>query len=132
MRVLITGGAGFIGSHLSLLLNNGYGVRILDNLAPQAHGLERRGPPYLSGDAELVVAEVHDGEAVERVLRGVHAVVHLAAAIGVGRTMYGVSSYVGTDELGTAVLLEAVSRYPVAEDRGDHTTAELESRGLVA
>ncbi len=114
MRVLITGGAGFIGSHLTdLLLNNGYGVRILDNLAPQVHGLERRRPPYLSDDAELMVGDVRDGEAVERALRGVHAVVHLAAAVGVGQSMYDVSSYVGTNELGTAVLLEAVSRHPV-------------------
>ncbi len=114
MRVLITGGAGFIGSHLTdLLLNNGYGVRILDNLAPQVHGLERRRPPYLSDDAELIVGDVRDGEAVARALRGVHAVVHLAAAVGVGQSMYDMSSYVGTNELGTAVLLEAVSRHPV-------------------
>src|SRR5258708_12127215 len=113
MRVLITGGAGFIGSHLTdLLLNNGYGVRILDNLAPQVHGLERRRPSYLSDGAELIVGDVRDGETVERALRGVHAVVHLAAAVGVGQSMYDVSAYVGTNELGTAVLLKAVSRHP--------------------
>jgi dTDP-L-rhamnose 4-epimerase len=114
MRVLITGGAGFIGSHLTdLLLNNGYGVRILDNLAPQVHGPERRRPPYLSDDAELIVGDVRDGQTVERALRGVHAVVHLAAAVGVGQSMYDVTSYVAANELGTAVLLEAVSRHPV-------------------
>ncbi len=114
MRVLITGGAGFIGSHLTdLLLSNGYGVRILDNLAPQVHGLERRRPPYLADDAELIVGDVRDGEAVERALRGVRAVVYLAAAVGVGQSMYDLSSYVGTNELGTAILLEAISRHPV-------------------
>ena len=116
MRVLITGGAGFIGSHLTdLLLNNGHGVRILDNLAPQVHGPERRRPPYLSDDAELIVGDVRDGQTVERALRGVHAVVHLAAAVGVGQSMYDVSSYVATNELGTSVLLEAVSRHPVEQ-----------------
>jgi dTDP-L-rhamnose 4-epimerase len=66
MRVLITGGAGFIGSHLTdllltdLLLNNSYGVRILDTLAPQVHGLERGRPPYLADDAELIVGDVRD------------------------------------------------------------------------
>lgn len=114
MRVLITGGAGFIGSHLTdLLVNNGYRVRILDNLAPQVHGPERRRPPYLADDAELIVGDVRDSEAVARALRGMHAVVHLAAAVGVGQSMYNVSSYVSTNELGTAVLLEAVSRHPV-------------------
>jgi dTDP-L-rhamnose 4-epimerase len=114
MRVLITGGAGFIGSHLTdLLLHHGYGVRMLDNLAPQVHGHDRRRPPYLADDAELIVGDIRDGEAVERALRGVRAVVHLAAAVGVGQSMYDVSSYVGTNELGTAILLEAISRHPV-------------------
>jgi dTDP-L-rhamnose 4-epimerase len=64
IRVLITGGAGFIGSHLTdLLLNNGYGVRILDNLAPQIHGLERGRPRYLADAAELIVGDMRDGEA---------------------------------------------------------------------
>jgi dTDP-L-rhamnose 4-epimerase len=64
MRVLIMGGAGLIGSHLTnLLLNNGYGVRILDNLAPQVHGLERGRPRYLARDAELTVGDMSDGEA---------------------------------------------------------------------
>lgn len=114
MRVLITGGAGFIGSHLTdLLLSSGYNVRVLDNLAPQVHGPGRRRPSYLADGAELIVGDVRDRDAVERALRGVQAVVHLAAAVGVGQSMYDVSSYVGTNELGTAILLEAISRYPV-------------------
>src|SRR6266849_8307653 len=116
MRVLITGGAGFIGSHLTdLLLKNGYSVRILDNLMPQVHGRERRRPPYLADDAELVVGDVRDGEAIGYALRGVRAVVHLAAAVGVGQSMYDLSSYVSTNELGTAILLEAISRHPVEQ-----------------
>jgi len=115
MRVLITGGAGFIGSHLTdLLLNNGYDVRILDNLAPQVHGPGRRRPPYLADGAELIVGDVRDSDAVARALWGVQAVVHLAAAVGVGQSMYDVSSYVDTNELGTAILLEAIARHPVA------------------
>jgi dTDP-L-rhamnose 4-epimerase len=68
MRVLQTGGAGFIGSHLTdLLLTNGYSVRMLDNLAPQVHGLERRRALYRADGAELIVGDVRDREAVERV-----------------------------------------------------------------
>jgi dTDP-L-rhamnose 4-epimerase len=112
-RVLVTGGAGFIGSHLSdLLLKTGYTVRLLDNLSPQVH---RGGaaPAYLDPDAELIVGDVRDKDAVERALRGVDAVVHLAAAVGVGQSMYEIVSYTDVNDLGTAVLLEALSRRPV-------------------
>jgi dTDP-L-rhamnose 4-epimerase len=113
-RVLITGGAGFIGSHVTdLLLHHGYAVRLLDNLAPQVHGISRDRPDYLAGDAELVVGDIRDPEVVARCLHGVDAVIHLAACVGVGQSMYEMVSYVDVNEIGTAVLLEALSKRPV-------------------
>jgi dTDP-L-rhamnose 4-epimerase len=112
-RVLITGGAGFIGSHVAdLLLTKGYTVRLLDNLSPQVHPDSAR-PSYLSAEAELVEGDVRDSAAVERALVGVDAVLHLAAAVGVGQSMYEIVSYTQTNEVGTAVLLEALARKPV-------------------
>src|SRR3954470_8976803 len=111
--ILITGGAGFIGSHLADdLLAAGYRVRALDNLTPQVHG-DRRRPEYLDGEVELVVGDVRDPGAVRGALRGVDAVVHLAAAVGVGQSMYRIAEYVGANAGGTAVLLEELARRPV-------------------
>lgn len=113
-RVLITGGAGFIGSHLAdHLLARGDEVRALDALDPQVHGEHRRRPAYLDAAVELVVGDVRDPDAVRRALRGVDAVVHLAAAVGVGQSMYEVERYVGVNDLGTAVLLQALIGNPV-------------------
>jgi dTDP-L-rhamnose 4-epimerase len=113
-RVLITGGAGFIGSHVAdRLLSSGYDVRIFDNLTPQVHGAAAERPAYLDADAELIVGDVCDADALEPALRGVDAVIHLAASVGVGQSMYDIVSYVQTNEAGTAVLLEALSRRPV-------------------
>jgi dTDP-L-rhamnose 4-epimerase len=113
-RVLITGGAGFIGSHVAdLLLARGYAVRALDNLAPQVHGPSAQRPAYLNRDAELVTGDVRNPDTVESALRDVDAVIHLAASVGVGQSMYDIASYVGVNEVGTAVLLEALIRRPV-------------------
>lgn len=113
-RVLVTGGAGFIGSHAAdVLLAAGYQVRLLDNLSPQVHGGNRQRPAYLAADAELVVGDVTDSLAVEQALRGTDMVLHLASAVGVGQSMYDIEPYVRTNELGTAVLLQALSRHPV-------------------
>jgi dTDP-L-rhamnose 4-epimerase len=114
-RVLITGGAGFIGSHTAdALISGGYEVRLLDSLSPQVHGAHRQRPSYLHDDAELVVGDVTDPITVERALRGVDQVLHLASSVGVGQSMYDIESYVRTNELGTAVLLQALVNRPVS------------------
>ncbi|HEY7856351.1 MAG TPA: NAD-dependent epimerase/dehydratase family protein [Terriglobales bacterium] len=108
-RVLITGGAGFIGSHLAdRLLQAGYQVRLLDNLDPQVHPHGR--PAYLNREAELHVASVLDEGAVERALDGVSSVVHFAAVVGVGQSLYQISHYNLVNTQGTAVLLQALLR----------------------
>jgi dTDP-L-rhamnose 4-epimerase len=106
MRVLVTGGAGFIGSHVvDGLLARGHAVRVLDALDGQVHD----GPPaYLSSDAELVEADIRDPDAVGRSLQDVDRVVHLAAAVGVGQSMYEIVRYTSVNTLGAAVLLEQV------------------------
>ena len=106
-RILITGGAGFIGSHLSdRLLTSGYEVRLLDALLPQVH--PEGVPPYLNPAAELRRGDVRDLDVVESALEGVDVVVHFAAAVGVGQSMYEVVHYASTNVLGTAALLEVL------------------------
>ncbi|MBV8889189.1 MAG: NAD-dependent epimerase/dehydratase family protein [Alphaproteobacteria bacterium] len=107
--VLITGGAGFIGSHCAaLLLQHGWKVRALDNLDPQIHGRERTPPPYLDRRVELIVADIRSPRAVRRALIGTDAVIHLAARVGVGQSMYEIADYTDVNSRGTAVLLEAM------------------------
>lgn len=113
-RVLITGGAGFIGSHAAAtLLDAGYEVRLFDNLAPQVHGPRRQPPSYLPRDVELVIGDITDAPALDRALRGTDMVLHLASSVGVGQSMYDIEPYVRTNELGTAVLLQAIARRAV-------------------
>lgn len=113
-RVLITGGAGFIGSYLAdALLRRGYEVRALDNLSAQVHGPDAVRPAYLDSDVELVIGDVADPNAVRSALRGVDGVFHLAATVGVGQSMYQVARYTNTNNLGTAILLEALIERPV-------------------
>jgi len=113
-QVLITGGAGFIGSHLAdELLANGYRVRVLDTLEAQVHGESRRRPDYLDGSVEVAVGDVCDKEAVGKALHGVDAVYHFASAVGVGQSMYEIAHYTRVNNLGTAVLLEALIARPV-------------------
>jgi dTDP-L-rhamnose 4-epimerase len=112
-RILVTGGAGFIGSHVTdLLLDRGYAVRLFDSLSPQVHCDGAR-PSYLASDAELVVGDMRDPDAVARAVQGSDAVIHLAAAVGVGQSMYEMAAYTATNDLGTAILLEALAKHPV-------------------
>jgi len=112
-RVLITGGAGFIGSHLGdELLRSGYRVRSLDSLVEQVHGDAQR-PAYLAEEIELVPGDLRDPDVVRRALDGVDSVVHLAARVGVGQSMYQLVEYAAANTSGTAVLLEALLEHPV-------------------
>jgi dTDP-L-rhamnose 4-epimerase len=108
LKVLVTGGAGFIGSHLvAELTRRGHQVRVLDNLEPQVHGSGQ--DVSLPNGVELLKADVRDRPAVERALDGVDAVFHEAAMVGVGQSMYQVERYVSANTLGGAVLLDVIA-----------------------
>lgn len=101
MRVLVTGGAGFIGSHIvTALKGRGHDPLVLDALLPAAHPEK---PPL--PDAEFLRADVRDADAVRAALRGVDAVCHQAAMVGLGKDFADAPAYVGANDLGTAVLL---------------------------
>jgi dTDP-L-rhamnose 4-epimerase len=108
-HVLITGGAGFIGSHVADdLLARGHRVRALDNLSPQVHGDNASRPDYLADGVELIVGDVRNRADVSAALEGVDVVLHLAAAVGVGQSMYEIEHYTSVNNIGTAVLLESL------------------------
>lgn len=103
--ILVTGGAGFIGSHLvDALVERGHKVRIIDSLVPQVHG--DKIPKHLNKEAEFVKADICDAEAVRKALNGIEVVYHQAAEVGVGQSMYEIVRYVRANDMGTAVLLE--------------------------
>ncbi|HEV7735670.1 MAG TPA: NAD-dependent epimerase/dehydratase family protein [Candidatus Binatia bacterium] len=111
MRVLVTGGAGFIGSFVvDRLLAAGHSVRVLDVLDPQVHPTGR--PLYLAPEAELVVGDVRDRATCAAALVGIEAVVHAAAAVGVGQSLYRVEHYVDVNVRGTATLLDCLVAEP--------------------
>lgn len=112
--ILITGGGGFIGSFVAdELLERGHRVRVLDNLSKQVHGPNPSRPSYLNSEAELVVGDVRDPEAVRRALAGIDAVYHFAAMAGIGQSMYEIASYTDVNNRGTAVLLQELIDRPV-------------------
>lgn len=107
-NVLVTGGAGFIGSHLvDALVDRGHRVRVLDALVSQVHG-ENAAPSYLNSAAEFIQADICDRDAVAAALEDIDVVFHEAAEVGVGQSMYEIERYVRANDLGTAVLLEAI------------------------
>jgi dTDP-L-rhamnose 4-epimerase len=106
-KVLVTGGAGFIGSHLvDALLRRGDSVRVYDNLTAQVHptGL----PDYLARDVEFIRGDMRDADRLRDAVRNVDIIVHLAAAVGVGQSMYEIAHYMGVNTQGTANLLQVV------------------------
>ena len=106
-KILITGGGGFVGSHLAdSLLQHGHEVRVLDDLTPQVHGGGR--PEYLAPAVELMVGDIRDPRAVQAALANVDVVFHFAATVGVGQSMYEISRYMSVNTQGTAELLQAM------------------------
>jgi dTDP-L-rhamnose 4-epimerase len=109
-RILVTGGAGFIGSFLvDALVEQGHEVRIYDALVPQVHGPEQGLPDYVNSKAEFIRGDVRDRESLGQALEGVDVVFHLAAAVGVGQSMYQIQHYTEVNTLGGAVLLDLLA-----------------------
>jgi dTDP-L-rhamnose 4-epimerase len=110
---LVTGGAGFIGSHLvDALLEAGHEVRVFDSLEPQVHGgLRELGgwPDYLPNECEKIVGDVRDRDALRKAVDGVDLILHQAAVVGVGQSMYEIERYVDVNTHGTAVLLDLLA-----------------------
>ena len=112
-NILVTGGAGFVGSHLvDELVARDHRVRVLDRLEPQVHGPDATEPgfrpEYLHPDAELVVGDAGDRATLEQALDGIDVVSHHAAAVGVGQSMYEIERYVARNTQATAALLQAI------------------------
>src|SRR5216683_7748907 len=106
--VLVTGGAGFIGSHLvDALVERGHKVRVLDKLVGQVHGSSP--PRYLHPEVAFVRGDVCDASLLREVLEGIDVVYHEAAEVGVGQSMYEMRRYVEANDMGTATLLEAIA-----------------------
>src|SRR5215210_3777146 len=113
-HILITGGAGFVGSHVAdELLAHGYRVRALDSLTSQVHGDVGERPDYLADEVELITGDIRDPHTVWKALDGIDAVYHFAAMVGVGQSMYQIENYTSINGVGTAVLVESLAKRPV-------------------
>ncbi|MCB0253747.1 MAG: SDR family NAD(P)-dependent oxidoreductase [Anaerolineae bacterium] len=119
--ILVTGGAGFIGSHLvDALLAQGHHVRVFDNLEPQVHGPLReqgRWPNYCNPAAEYILGDLRDREALQRAMTGINAIFHEAAMVGVGQSMYQIERYVDVNTHGTAILLDILANASSIRDQ---------------
>ncbi|MFQ6066289.1 MAG: NAD-dependent epimerase/dehydratase family protein, partial [bacterium] len=110
MKILVTGGAGFIGSHLvDSLVELGHRVKVLDNLELQVHGNEGKPPEYLNRECEFIKADMRNRDELKQSLKGVEIVFHLAATVGVAQSMYQIGKYAGANVLGTASLLDILA-----------------------
>ncbi len=106
-KILITGGAGFVGSHTAdELVKRGHEVCVYDSLSPQVHGDAL--PGYISSQVEFIRGDIRDLSHLSRVVRDADVIFHLAAAVGVGQSMYRIADYTATNTLGTANLLQAI------------------------
>ena len=104
-RVLVTGGAGFIGSHtVDQLIQRGDTVRVYDNLNPQVHGKNAERPKHLHPEAEFIRGDVRDRDHLKKAIEDVELVIHDAAEVGVGQSMYSIDQYISTNVQGTGVL----------------------------
>src|SRR5213075_715376 len=109
MRLLITGGAGFIGSHIAdALLRAGHRVRAYDVLDRQVHP-DRKRPDYLDQRVELIVGDMRDRDGIVRAIDDVDAIFHFAAVVGVGQSQYEISRYTAANVEGTATLLDVLA-----------------------
>jgi len=105
MKILVTGGAGFIGSHIvDKLIEEGHEVRVLDNLEPQVHGKAK--PDYLNPNAEYIFGDILDDKILNKAVEGIEVIFHEAAMVGVGQSMYQIERYMNVNTMGTAKLLE--------------------------
>src|SRR5260370_38008490 len=120
-HVLITGGAGFVGSHLAdALAQAGHAVTLFDNLEPQVHGQGTTRPAYLDPTHRLVRGDIRDADALAPLVRDADVVFHLAAMVGVGQSMYQVRRYTDVNVMGMATLLDIL-----AAQRGQLPTRKL-------
>jgi dTDP-L-rhamnose 4-epimerase len=110
-KILVTGGAGFIGSHTAdLLISNGYEAIIVDNLEPQVHGKQKAKPDYINKDATFIQKDIQDKKFLKKILSEVDAVIHLAALVGVGQSMYQIERYIDKNTRATATLLDFLAK----------------------
>jgi len=111
MKVLVSGGAGFIGSHtVDLLVKKGHEVIILDNLEKQVHGNKK--PDYLNPKANFILGDITETKVWEKALKDVDVIIHLAAMVGVGQSMYQPVRYINVNTIGTAKLYETILNNP--------------------
>lgn len=112
-KILITGGAGFIGSHLvDMLLANNHQIIVYDILEAQVHGKRDEPPEYLARNIKFIQNDIRDATSLAKALEDVDIVFHLAAMVGVGQSMYQIGKYVDVNVLGTARLLDILINKP--------------------